>query len=349
MKKLNLLIVFGGKSSEHSVSVWSANNVIKAVDKSKYALYLIYIDKHGNWFKIPNDFEINEKSIAKNLNKFNNAYLMLKNNKGVIFNLQNKKTSPIDVCFPILHGLNGEDGTIQGLLKLYNIKFVGSDVLGSCINMDKVIGKRLLKSTEIKIAKFIDFKKHEQANWNFEKLKKILNAPFFIKPVNTGSSIGISKVHNKKEFTNAIKKAFKHANKIIAEEEIKGREIECSVLGNTHPIASLIGEIIPEDEFYSYEDKCVNTDNAKLIIPAKLSKSQIKKIQKVALESYQLLECSGFARADMFLTKNNEIYLNEINTIPGFTNISMFPKLWNVSGLEYAQLINILISLALKN
>lgn len=349
MEKINLLIIFGGKSSEHSVSIWSANNVINAIDKSKYTLYLIYIDKQGNWFKIPNDFEINEKFIEKNLKSFHNAYLILKDKQGYLLDLKTNKTDIIDVGFPVLHGINGEDGSIQGLLQMYNIKYVGSNILGSSINMNKVIAKELLKNSNIKIANFIGIKDYELKNWNFRKIKKILNVPFFIKPVSTGSSIGINKIYNQKEFQRSLTVALKYDHKIIVEEYIKGREIECSVLGNTNPIASLPGEIIPKDEFYSYADKCINSDGAQLIIPAKLNKTQIKKIQAVALQAYKTLECSGLARVDMFLTSNNEVYLNEINTIPGFTNISMFPKLWNISGLDYAQLINILISLALKN
>ncbi len=348
MNKINLLIAFGGQSSEHSVSVFSANNIIKAIDKKKYNLILVYIDKFGTWYHLPSDFEINEKLIEKNLKQFHNTYLILKDKKGVLFDIQTKTMLRVDVCFPIFHGLNGEDGSIQGLFKLYGIKFVGSDVLGSCINMDKVIEKRLFKEAGIKTAEFLSFRKHEIKDWSFEKIKKILDLPFFVKPANTGSSVGINKVYNKKEFIDSLNEAFKYEDKVILEKAIKGREIECSILGNTKLIASLPGEIIPKDEFYSYVDKYVKSDGAQLIAPAKLNKFQTKKIQDTALKAYKSLECRGFARVDMFLTLDDEVYLNEINTIPGFTNISMYPRLWGVSGLSYADLIDKLIQLALE-
>jgi len=234
---------------------------------------------------------------------------------------------PIDVCFPVLHGINGEDGTIQGLLQLYNIKFVGCGVLGSSINMDKIVEKKVLKADDIKITDFLYFRKEQLKDIKFSFVKKQLGMPVFIKPSNGGSSIGSNKVDNEKQFKFAIKEAFKYDNKIIIEKFINGREVECSVLGNDNPKASLIGEVVSGEKFYSYLDKYVKADGAQLIAPAKLSKEQIKKIQDTALKAYKSLECRGFARVDMFLTSNDEVYLNEINTIPGFTNISMYPRL----------------------
>ncbi len=348
MKPINLLIVFGGKSNEHSVSVWSANNIIKALDKNKYILTLVYIDKKGNWYLLPNNISIDEKIIKQKLNSLSNGYLILKDSKGYTLNLKTKKTKSIDVCFPILHGLNGEDGTIQGLLKTYNIKCVGCDVLSSSINMDKVIQKKLLKASNIKTSNFISIKKTEIDNWNFKKIQKILKIPFFVKPANTGSSVGISKVYNDKEFKPAIVNAFKHDKKIIIEEYISGKEIECSIIGNSNVFTSLPGQVIPKDEFYTYDDKYIKSDGAELVIPVNLPKKVTKAIQNTAMYAYLALECSGFARVDMFLTDKNEIYVNELNTIPGFTNISMFPKLWECTGLKYTQLINLLINLALK-
>jgi len=346
--KINLLITFGGKSSEYSVSIWSANNIIHALDKDKYNLTLVYIDKNGNWYKLPNNIEINEKIIDKNLKKFNSAYLILKDNSGYLLDLKTKKTNKIDICFPVLHGFNGEDGSIQGLLQMYNIKCVGCGILGSSINMDKVVEKKLLKYSNIKTANFISIHDYEMKNWNFEKIKKILKIPFFVKPANAGSSVGINKVHNTKEFDFAVLDAFKHDSKIIIEEYIKGREIECSVIGNTEILTSLPGEVISKDTFYSYENKYIDKDGAQLIMPAKLTKYQTKLIQKSAIQAYKILECRGLSRVDMFLNSKNEVYINEINTLPGFTSISMFPKLFEISGLKCNQLINLLITLALK-
>lgn len=346
--KINLLVVFGGKSSEHSISILSANNVLKSLDKDKYNTSLIYIDKKGEWYKMPSDFDIDESKIKKSLKSFALTYLILEKEKGCLFELKSKKTTSIDVCFPVLHGLNGEDGAIQGLLKMYNIKCVGSSILGSSINMDKVIQKKILQCSGIKIAKFVCFKKEDILNWTFEKISKILKNPFFVKPANTGSSIGISKVSTKEEYLKAVALAIKHDNKIIIEESIQGREIECSIIGNGEIFVSLPGEIIPQDEFYSYEAKYSKNSQTKLILPAKLNTKTSKSIQREAVLAFKALECKGFARVDMFLTANNEIYINEINTIPGFTNISMFPKLLELSGLSYTQLINLIIQLALK-
>lgn len=349
MKKINLMIVFGGKSSEHSVSIWSAENIINTIDKSKYILSLIYIDKKGNWYKLPNNFKIEEKEINANLKKFSNVCLCLKDSKGHIFDLKNKTSKIVDVCFPIMHGLNGEDGAIQGLLQMHNIKCVGPSMLSSSINMDKDLSKKILKYFNIKVAEFVSFKKHEIKSWSFEKVKKTLGAPFCVKPANNGSSIGISKVRNKDEYILALKNAFQYDKKIIIEKCIFGREIECSLIGNTEVFASIPGEIIPEDNFYSYSRKYLKNNTTRLIIPADLSKKQVKQVQSFAISAYKALECSGFSRVDMFLTKNGDLYLNEINTIPGFTSISMFPKLWEASNLDQKKLINLIIQLALKN
>ncbi len=349
MKKINLLILFGGKSSEHSVSVWSANNIIKVLSMDKYILHLVYIDKKGNWFEIPNNFEIKESVIKGHLNTFNRVCLFSKDNKGQMIDLKSQKTKDIDVCFPILHGLNGEDGSIQGLLQIFNIKCVGSSILGSSINMDKVIQKKILQCSGIKTAKFISFKKEEVKDWSFEKVVKIIKKPFFVKPANTGSSLGINKVKTKAEFLAAIKEAFKYDNKIIIEESIVAREIECSIIGNGKIFVSLPGEIIPQEEFYTFQAKYSKNSQTKLIIPANLPKKTIKDIQCIAASAYTVLECSGFARVDLFLTSQNEIYINEINTIPGFTNISMFPKLLEMSNLNQTQIINLLINFSIKN
>ncbi len=308
-KKLKIAVLFGGKSAEHEVSLNSAKNVIDALDKSKYEVTPIKINKDG------------------------------------IFDLLNLKN--FDVIFPVLHGPYGEDGSVQGFLKLINVPFVGASVLGSAVGMDKDFMKRLLNEAGIKNAKCIVVYSGEKIL--FKNTKKILGLPMFIKPANMGSSVGISKVKNEKEWDGAIKDAFKYDNKIIIEEMIVGRELECAILGNEKPIASKVGEVVLNASFYSYDAKYIDSDGALIEIPAKnLSKIEIKKIQGLALKAYKTLNCEGMGRVDMFLKENGEIYINEINTIPGFTNISMYPKLWEISGISKTKLLDKLIGLALE-
>ncbi|HBV57780.1 MAG TPA: D-alanine--D-alanine ligase A [Candidatus Magasanikbacteria bacterium] len=329
--KLNIAILFGGRSAEHEVSLQSAKNVISALDKTKYNPIPIFIDKSGRWF-------LNDKSGDK--------IALLPQSNGEITNLAHpQKKQKINAVFPILHGPFGEDGTVQGLLKLTNVPFVGASVLGSAVGMDKDVMKRLLRDADIPIGKFLVFKKTDKIN--FEKNVKRLGLPLFIKPANLGSSVGISKVKNKNEFTKAIAYAFKYDTKILIEEFINGREIECSVLGNDKPIASIPGEIIPSAEFYSYDAKYIDDKGARLEVPAKLINATRVKIQKLAVKAFQTLCCEGMGRVDFFLKKNGQIFVNEINTIPGFTAISMYPRLWAESGLNYTKLTDKLIQLAI--
>jgi D-alanine-D-alanine ligase len=330
-QKLNIAILFGGRSAEHEVSSQSAKKVISALDKKKYNPVSIFIDKSGRWF-------LNNKSGDK--------IALLPQSNREITNLSSiQKKQKINAVFPILHGPFGEDGTMQGLLKLANVPFVGAGVLGSAVGMDKDVMKRLLRDANIPIGKFLVFKKMDKIN--FADTVKQLGLPLFIKPANLGSSVGISKVKNKNEFTKAVIYAFKYDTKILIEEFINGREIECSVLGNDKPIASIPGEIIPGAEFYSYDAKYIDYKGARLEAPAKLSDTIRKKIQKLAVKTFQTLCCEGMGRVDFFLKKNNEIVVNEINTIPGFTAISMYPRLWAVSGISYTKLIDKLIQLAI--
>ncbi|HEV7702556.1 MAG TPA: D-alanine--D-alanine ligase family protein [Candidatus Paceibacterota bacterium] len=306
-KKLKIGVLFGGKSAEHEVSINSAKNIIKALDKSKYTIVPIKIPKNG---------------------QFNFALI--------------KK---VDVIFPVLHGPFGEDGSMQGLLKLSEVPFVGAGVLGSAVGMDKDIMKRLLRDAGIPIGKFITFMASDKIN--FSKVKKELGLPLFIKPANMGSSVGVSKVKNEKEFKKAIHEAFKYDSKIIIEENISGREIECSVLGNEHPMASIPGEITTAQEFYSYDAKYSDTESV-VKIPAKINLGTRQTIQKLAIQTFQALNCEGLARVDFFLKKNGKILINEINTMPGFTNISMYPKMWEASGIPQEKLMDRLIALAIE-
>jgi D-alanine-D-alanine ligase len=306
-KKLKIGVLFGGKSAEHEVSILSAKNVIKALDKNKYKIIPVKIKKDGKF---------NFETIKK-----------------------------FDVIFPVMHGPFGEDGSIQGLLKLAGVPFVGAGVLGSAVGMDKDVMKKLLRDAGIPIGKFITVKIGEKINFN--KAKKILGLPMFIKPANMGSSVGVNKVRNIQEFKKAIDEAFKFDTKILVEEFINAREIECAVLGNDHPMASVLGEIISNQEFYSYDAKYID-EGAVAEIPAKIDKKTAKRVQELAIRTFQALSCEGLGRVDCFLKKNGTILINEINTIPGFTNISMYPKLWAASGIPQSKLLDRLIELAIE-
>jgi len=351
-KKIKVAILFGGSSAEHEISIKSAKNIYNAIDKKKYDVVLIGIGKNGHWY-------LNKDSIFFSNSSNHNLIQINSSNKEVAFipgeksnqliDISNNKTlSKIDIVFPVLHGTFGEDGTIQGLFKLLNIPFVGADVLGSALSMDKGVMKRLLRDASIPIPNFLVFDWTFSESIKFNEVKAILSLPFFVKPANLGSSVGISKVCDKDKFKKAVKDAFEYDNKIIIEEYIKGREIECSVLGNEKPIASIPGEIIPNDEFYSYNAKYVDEDGANLEIPAELPEATVKKIQDLAIKSFKVLCCEGMARVDFFLNENKKVIVNELNTIPGFTDISMYPKLWKESGISTKELIDRLIKLAFE-
>jgi len=351
-EKIRVAIIFGGKSAEHEISIISAKNVIDSIDKDKYEPIPIGIDKDGSWYLNEQSKFILESSNPKlaKINKANEkvALVPTNNSNELISITDNKNKGKIDVAFPILHGTYGEDGSIQGLLRMANIPYVGADVLGSAVGMDKDVLKRLLRDAKIPTPKFEVFNKSSIKNTSFKELTQKIGSPMFIKPANLGSSVGISKVNNKDEYKKAINIAFEYDKKIICEESIMGREIECSVLGNEEPIASLPGEIIVNSEFYSYETKYLDENGATLEIPAKLPEETIKKIQEHAVKTFKVLCCQGMARVDFFLRNNTEILVNEINTIPGFTKISMYPKLMQASGISYTDLIDRLIQLAIE-
>lgn len=350
-KKINVAILFGGKSAEHEVSLQSAKNVFEAIDKGKYNPILIGIDKTGRWLlNNTSKFLLNaDNPKLIKLNQASDSVALVPQSGGKISNLsQSEKESSIDVVFPILHGPFGEDGTVQGLLKLANIPFVGASVLGSAVGMDKDVMKRLLRDADMPIGKFIVLKS-DNPILDYEDIKNKLGVPFFIKPANMGSSVGVSKIHNESEYLEGLRGAFDFDVKLIVEEYIKGREIECSVLGNTKPIASIPGEVVSiNHEFYSYEAKYIDEKGAILEIPAKISNEITKQIQNLAIKTFQILSCEGLGRVDFFLKENGDILVNEINTIPGFTKISMYPKLWEVSGISYTELIDRLIQLAIE-
>ena len=351
-KKIRIGILFGGKSAEHEVSLQSAKNIVEAIDKNKYDVLLIGIDKNGQWYlNEASRFLLhteNPRLIALNQSSEHVA-LVPKDNENQLVNLTSHQSlGPIDVVFPVLHGPLGEDGTIQGLLKLFNIPFVGAGVLGSAVGMDKDVMKRLLRDAGLLTPDFLVYHKESIDEIDFEQVKNRLGLPFFLKPANLGSSVGIHKVKDESQFQSAILDAFQYDTKILVEEFIKGREIECSVLGNENPIVSIPGEIIPQHDFYSYEAKYIDEKGALLEIPARLPAEITEQIQNIALRAFKVLCCEGMARVDFFLREEKEIFISEINTIPGFTKISMYPKLWEASGISYKELIDKLIQLALE-
>lgn len=352
MTKLRVGIVFGGKSAEHEVSLQSAKNIVDAIDKSKFDLVLLGIDKQGQWhINDETSYLCNENDparIALNYSGNNIALIPGQANHQLTQADNAHPLSQIDVIFPIVHGTQGEDGCLQGLLRIANLPFVGSGVLGSAVSMDKDIAKRLLRDAGLNVAPFITLSRATRAKANFADIEKQLGLPMFIKPANQGSSVGVSKVANEQQFQAAIDLAFNFDHKVVIEQGITGREIECAVLGNDYPQASTCGEIVVNSDFYSYDTKYINEESARVVVPAPLSPEINDKIRAIAIQAYQALDCSGMARVDVFLTKDNDVIINEINTLPGFTNISMYPKLWQASGIGYSELITRLITLALE-
>ena len=345
MNKIKLGVIFGGMSTENEVSCVSGASIIKNLNKEKYDIYPIYINKVGNWYKttfedLDTVEEIENKELIDNITEY---------------------LKQMDVIFPVLHGLYGEDGTIQGVFELLKIPYVGCGVLASSVGMDKVYTKIIFDKAKINQAKYIYIRKYNEKyiyiDEEFEEqiltlgdviklTTEKIKFPVFVKPSNSGSSVGISKAHNIEELKIAIKEAGKYDNKILIEEGIIGKEVECAVLGNENVISSCVGEVKSAEEFYSYEAK-YNNQNSKTVIPAEISEEISVKIQKLAIKAFKAINGKGLARVDFFVEKEtNKIYINEINTLPGFTNISMYPKLFEASGISYTELLDKLIELA---
>jgi D-alanine-D-alanine ligase len=348
-KKIRVAVLFGGKSAEHEVSTQSAKNVVHSLDKDKYEPVLIGIDKKGVWHQLQENFLLESSFSHQKLldNDSSEVSLVVKNGNSLVLSSGPTNFETVDVVFPVLHGTFGEDGTVQGALQLMNIPYVGSGVLGSAVGMDKDVTKRLLHEAGLPIAKFLIFRKGDTID--FEEVKKKLGLPFFVKATNLGSSVTVNKVHKIEEFLPAIEEAFLFSTKIIIEKTIVGREIEIAVLGNDDPIVSIPGEIIPTHghEFYDYEAKYFDDKGALLEVPAKMPEEKVKELQELAKIVFQTLCLEGMARIDFFLSKDGTFYVNEANTIPGFTNISMYPKMWESSGISYTELVDRLIQLAI--
>ena len=360
MKKLRVAILFGGKSGEHEVSIVSALSIYKALDKTKYEVTLVGLDKTGRWL-LPDQAQMlaqsdNPRLIALNQAKNTVSLLPFQSDTTIVSvesSSSKNSSTKFDVILPILHGTYGEDGTVQGLLELANIPYLGSGVLGSSLCMDKDMAKRILRDAGIPIVPFLTVHKHQfkaNAAKIIDDAIRKFGLPFFVKPANMGSSVGVHKVKTEKDAMTLLKDSFEYDTKVLIEQSIDARELEVAVLGNHDPQPSIVGEIIPRHEFYSYEAKYIDAEGADLKIPAdKLSQEVADRVRNLAVEAFRALECAGLARVDFFLDqKTNKIYLNEVNTIPGFTSISMYPKLWEATGVPYAKLLDRLIELALE-
>jgi D-alanine-D-alanine ligase len=346
--KIRVALLFGGRSAEHEVSVRSAGNVYRSINKNKYDVLLVGITKEGRWIHIDNpDLFLRSDTVIYE-EKSEAALIPYPGNRDILLLRDHTSIGYVDIFFPVLHGSFGEDGTIQSLFKICEVPFVGAGVLGSAVGMDKEFMKRLLRDAGIPTPNFTVFMLDENSRIDFDKVKQKLGVPLFVKPANLGSSVGISKVIKKEEFFDAVGKAFQYDTKIIIEECIEGRELECSVLGNENPVASVPGEIIPAHEFYSYEAKYTDPNGAELKIPAQIPREQSDSIKDLAVRSFKVLGCEGMARVDFFLKKGEDIFVNELNTIPGFTNISMYPKLWEASGMSQEKLVERLIELGFE-
>lgn len=346
MKK-KVALVFGGKSAEHEVSINSAKNIYKAIDKKKYDTILIGISKQGTWYQFSSEdvFQAHKSLEDGQLQNEHMISLISHQDKPSIFSLRNQERSSIDCAFPIIHGTMGEDGTLQGFFKIVNLPFVGCSVLSSAVGMDKEFMKRLMTEAGIANSKYVLLKRNAPTPYT-DVVKKI-GSPFFIKPANAGSSVGVHKIKDESDYQTKLKDSFLYDHKVIAEEFIEGREIECSVMGLNHnPKASLPGELIVKHEFYSYEAKYMDANGAEIVIPARLDEKQTLQIRDLAVKTFKTLGCDGLTRVDFFLKKDGTIYVNEINTLPGFTQISMYPKMWEATGLSYEHLISELIELA---
>jgi D-alanine-D-alanine ligase len=349
MAAQHIAIIYGGKSTEHEISIRSARNIAKAIDKTKYTLALIAIAKDGCWYAKSIE-ELNVETVVEPSE--NRLSLLPGASTGRFLNIgTGKELQDITAIFPIVHGTGGEDGSLQGLLKTMNIPFVGPGVIGSALCIDKDVAKRILSEAGISNSKFLAYHTSERSEITFEIAQAALGVPMYIKPPNLGSSIGISKIHTKQEFDLAIDEALRYDRKVLIEQSIVGREIECAVLGNAEAKASPVGEVVTNEDshtFYDYTAKYLDANGSVTMIPAKMDAALQDKIREIAIKSYKALNCEGMARVDVFLTQQNEIIVNEVNTLPGFTDISMYPKLWEAGGLSYADLITELIHLAIE-
>lgn len=340
MTKKKVAILFGGRSVEHGVSINSARNIFEYIDRDRFEPVLFGISPQGTWFL--------NTGVSKDIEQGQPLSLSLDATKPAW--TTGGKSVEIDVAFPVLHGTDGEDGSIQGIFQAMSIPMVGTGVLGSSVSMNKLTSKRLLQKANIPVAPFLSFSYADKNSLSFESISKELGLPFMIKATSLGSSVGISKVKSKDDFLPAVEDAFRYANEILVEKYIQGREIECAVLGNDPPEASLPGEIVISDryEFYTFDAKYVDSTAVTIEVPARLEPAKQDEVRRLSVKAFQALHCEDFARVDLFVTGDGNIYINEINTIPGFTNSSMYPMMWKERGVSFTGLITKLIDIALK-
>ena len=340
--RLKIAILYGGKSVEHEISIRSATNVVANIDSKKYDIRLLGIDKAGSWY-------LND-SINDDVDSGQPVSIKLDASSPNLIETKSGMEIQIDVVFPVLHGTDGEDGSIQGLFKSMNLPVVGSGVLGSAISMDKIISKKILKEGGIPVAPYTEFSKSQKDDISFDKITIEVGLPFMIKSAALGSSVGISMVKTENDLMYALNDSFQYGDKIIVEKFIKGRELECAIIGNQDPKASMPGEIvmIKDYDFYTYEAKYLDEAAIRIMLPAEVDQAITEEIRRISIEAYKALRCEDYARVDLFLTEEGEIVINEINTIPGFTNASMFPMMWKQMGMTFKELVTELIQLCLQ-
>ena len=351
-KKLHVAVLFGGRSSEHEVSLMSARSVIAALDPAKYEIFPVGITHAGNWFIGENILDALEQNKTETLD---HAFIFPEPDHTGLYAIRNTKhvkISDIDVFFPVLHGTFGEDGTMQGLFELADVAYVGAGVVGSAVGMDKGIFKDVMRANDIPVVDWIILRRSEieqDMEAAIRKAETLGAYPLFAKPANLGSSVGITKCNNRADLGEGLMEAAAFDRRILVEcGVVNASEIEVSVLGNDQPVASVPGEVLPSREFYSYESKYVDGTSG-LVIPAQIPTETAERIRDLAVRAYKLIDCAGMARADFFLEKETgRVLLNELNTLPGFTSISMYPKLWNATGISYPELVDRLIELALE-
>lgn len=375
--KKKIAVIFGGQSTEHEVSRVSAQSVISNINKDKYDVVMIGVTKDGRWLTYDGPVEKlgtgEWQEIAESARLYpgqsRDVFIGTENGQNIHYRQEiatvgtsardilrasgaeagNKR---IDVAFPVLHGCNGEDGTIQGLFELAGIPYVGCGVLGSALGMDKAYAKIVFEKEGLPQGKYLTFSRkqvYHEVDAIVKRVEETLTYPCFVKPSNAGSSVGVSKAHDREELIQALHLAAEHDRRILVEEFINGREVECAVLGNDDPVASTVGEVVPCNEFYDYEAKYSSESTSEITIPANLPAATIEKIREYSVRAFKALDCSGLARVDFFVHKETgEVYINELNTLPGFTSISMYPKLWEATGIPYGELIGRLIELAIE-
>jgi len=351
MAKTRVAVVFGGRSGEHEISLASARSVLTAIDRDRYDVVPMAITREGRWITGRDSLRLlgGDNREAPEVPPAKSGHLVTMAQSLVLSSAEGEDA--VDVVFPVVHGTFGEDGTLQGLLEMAGLPYVGAGVLASALGMDKALMKTVFRAHGLPTPDFVSFRNAEWRRGHdglIDQIRTEIGYPCFVKPANMGSSVGVSKAHSLDELVAAVELALEYDRKVIVEKAITAREIECSVLGNDDPIASVVGEIVPSNEFYDYQAKYAS-DETELLIPAPLSAAQVAQVQQMAVKAFKVLDCEGMARVDFFLDRcSSEIYVNEVNTIPGFTAVSMYPKLWAASGLPYPELIDRLISLAIE-